>query len=276
MFWRGFLGKRRIKPVQQKRAGGFRRLLNEFTMSMKNNKEHEKLEKAIGYTFAKKSLLQQALIHSSALAEKGLTTFCNSNERMEFLGDSILSVIVSRHLYRNLPQKPEGELTKLRANLICEEALYKYAIKLELGSLLIMSKGEENSGGRERKSILSDAFEALIAAVYLDSCERGVDALECAADFVVPFLPTKEALEGGKVKFHIGDYKTALQEIIQKDPNVVIEYEIVGEHGEAHCKTFEASVKIDDEITGIGSGSTKKEAEQQSAKAALIKLGADI
>ena len=215
-------------------------------------------ESVIAYTFKNKTLLKQALTHSSAGGG-----ICN--ERMEFLGDSVLSVVVSKYLYDSLRNQPEGYLTKLRANLVCEEALYKYAKKIELGERLIMGKGEENTGGRDRKSILSDAFEALIAAIYLDS------GLTAARAFIVPFLPDKAALSSEKLI--TGDYKTALQEIIQQNPDSTIVYELTGESGSAHEKVFFASVVINGKIEGSGSGRSKKESQQQAARAALIKLG---
>jgi len=215
-------------------------------------------EKLIGYTFKDKMLLRQALTHSSAVGSA-------ANERMEFLGDSVLSVVVSKYLYDNLQNETEGYLTKLRANLVCEEALYKYAKKLGLGEWLLMGKGEENTGGRQRRSILSDAFEALIAAIYLDS------GLSAAKAFIVPFLPDKKTLKTGKLI--TGDYKTSLQEIIQQDPSNTIAYELTGEEGSAHEKIFFANVVVNGAVKGSGSGRSKKESQQQAAKAALIKMG---
>jgi len=216
------------------------------------------IEKQINYTFKNKTLLEQALTHSSA----GNSV---TNERMEFLGDSVLSVVVSKYLYDNLKNKPEGYLTKLRANLVCENALYKNAKKIDLGEHLIMGKGEELSGGRDRKSILSDAFEALIAAIYLDS------GLTEAKKFIIPFLPDKVTLKSGKLI--TGDYKTALQEIVQQNPDSTIEYDEVDEVGLAHEKVFTANVLINGAVEGSGSGKSKKESQQMAARAALIKMG---
>jgi ribonuclease-3 len=219
------------------------------------------LENIIGYTFKDTLLLKQALTHSSAVGG-----ICN--ERMEFLGDSILSVVVSEYLYHNLPNKAEGVLTKLRANLVCEEALYKYACKIELGARLTMGKGEEKAGGRNRKSVLSDAFEALIAAVYLDSKDSG---LEKVRGFITPFLPDKKTLANGK--FISGDYKTVLQELIQQNPGDVIAYVATNETGAEHEKVFFSSVTVNGKIAGTGSGRSKKESQQMAAKTALVKMG---
>ena len=218
------------------------------------------IEKQINYNFKNKKLLEQALTHSSA----GNSV---TNERMEFLGDSVLSLVVSKYLYDNLKNKPEGYLTKLRANLVCEGALYKNAKKIDLGERLIMGKGEELSGGRDRKSILSDAFEALIAAIYLDS------GLTEAKKFIIPFLPDKAALKSGKLI--TGDYKTALQEIVQQNPDSIIVYDEVDEVGLAHEKIFTANVIINGIVEGSGSGKSKKESQQMAARAALIKMGYD-
>jgi ribonuclease-3 len=212
-------------------------------------------EETIGYTFKNKTLLKQALTHSSA--DSGIC-----NERMEFLGDSVLSLVVSKYLYDNLPDSPEGRLTKLRANLVCEEALYKYAKKIGLGTKIIMGNGEERTGGRNRKSILSDAFEALIAAIYLDS-----GMTDCGA-FITPFLPDKKELKAGKLVNK--DYKTALQELVQKNPNGTIQYLLTGESGCDHEKIFFSDVLVNGAVKGSGSGKSKKKSQQQAAKAALI------
>ncbi|MCL1865934.1 MAG: ribonuclease III [Oscillospiraceae bacterium] len=223
-------------------------------------------EKIINYTFKDKSLLKQALTHSSFINSGGI-----ANERMEFLGDSVLSVVVSKYLYDNLKSQPEGFLTKLRANLVCEDALYGYAKKIGLGQRIAMGKGEENTGGRDRKSILSDAFEALIAAVYLDSCGDN-DDLEGVRGFIIPFLPNKASLK--VIKPLPRDYKTALQELVQQNPSNTICYEQSGEAGSAHEKVFFADVLINGQVEGSGRGKSKKESQQQAAKAALIKRGA--
>ncbi|MCL1903567.1 MAG: ribonuclease III [Oscillospiraceae bacterium] len=224
----------------------------------------KKFEEIIGYTFKNKKLLEQALTHSSSETSNG--GICN--ERMEFLGDSVLSVVVSKYLYDNLKKKPEGYLTKLRSNFVCEDALYRYAKSINLGELLIMGKGEERTGGRDRKSILSDAFEALIAAIYLDS------GLTASTAFIIPFLPDKQTLKSSKLI--TGDYKTMLQEIVQQNPENTIKYELTGEEGSAHNKLFFADVIINGRVVGSGKGKSKKESQQRAAKAALLKMGSSI
>jgi len=211
------------------------------------------------HNFKNKKLLKDALTHSSYPGSKG------GNERLEFLGDSVLSVVVSKRLFEELPEKTEGYLTKLRARLICESALYEYAKSIDLGEYLLLGKGEELSGGRQRKSLLADAFEAVIAAVYLDG------GLEAATAFILPFLPDKAALKSGKLIN--GDYKTMLQEIVQRNPEDKISYQNVEQSGEAHNRTFTTNVLLNGNLMGSGSGASKKESEQAAARAALIRLG---
>ena len=217
------------------------------------------LEKKIGYKFKERAFLEEALTHSSYVNGKH-----NSNERLEFLGDSVLSVVVSKHLFTKL-DVPEGRLTKIRAKLVCEDTLYGFAKRIDLGSYIKLGKGEENTGGRFRKSILADAFEALIAAIYLDG------GLENASSFVLGFLPPIETIKDGKLIF--GDYKTSLQEVIQQNPEEHVTYEISGESGEAHHRTFTANVLLNGQVIGSGHGSSKKEAEQAAAKEALSLMG---
>lgn len=219
------------------------------------------LEKKIGYNFKNKSLLKEALTHSSFV--NGDHNRCN--ERLEFLGDSVLSVTVSQHLFENLKTSPEGELTKLRAALVCESSLFDFARQIDLGDHLYLGKGEENTGGRDRRSILADSFEAVIAAIYLDS------GLEEARNFVLKFIPSVSELKSGKLLF--GDYKTLLQEIIQRNPEENVYYEIVGENGEAHNKVFVSNVMLNGQKIGSGDGKSKKEAEQSAAKSALRLMG---
>ncbi len=218
-------------------------------------------EERIGYKFKNPALLKEALTHSSYVNGKNH----HSNERLEFLGDSVLSVVVSKYLFENLRDKPEGQLTKLRASVVCEHALYPFAEKIRLGEEIYLGKGEENTGGRHRRSILADAFEALIAAIYLDG---GLDA---ARDFILPFMPSLEVLRSGKLL--IGDYKTILQEIIQQNPEEKVVYEMAGESGAAHNRTFTANVLLNGQIIGTGTGGSKQEAEQNAAKEAVILLG---
>lgn len=218
-------------------------------------------EERIGHSFENPALLSEALTHSSFVNGKNH----HSNERLEFLGDSVLSVVVSKYLFENLSGSPEGELTKLRSKLVCEQALYSFAKKIGLGEEIKLGKGEENTGGRDRKSILADAFEAVIAAIYLDG------GLEAARGFILPFIPSVDVLKSGKLL--IGDFKTILQEIIQQNPEEKVAYEISDESGAAHNKTFVANVLLNGQIIGTGAGNSKKEAEQAAAKEAISLMG---
>lgn len=191
-----------------------------------------------------------------------------SNERLEFLGDSVLQITVSQYLFTNMTTVPEGGLTKLRASIVCENSLYNFANRIELGKYILLGKGEEMTGGRTRRSILADAFEAMIAAVYLDG---GMDA---AMAMIMRFVPSIEALKSGKVR--LGDYKTVLQEIIQKNPEEKISYEVVESSGEQHKKHFTAQVLLNGQVIGSGSGLSKKEAEQEAAKEAVSLMGYDV
>lgn len=219
------------------------------------------VENKIGYYFKNKGLLIEALTHSSFV--NGDHNRCN--ERLEFLGDSVLSLTVSQHLFENLKTFSEGDLTKLRAALVCESSLYDFAKKIDLGDYLFLGRGEQNTGGRDRRSILADAFEAVIAAICLDG------GLESARSFVLKFLPSVDELKSGKLLF--GDYKTILQEIIQRNPEENVHYEIVGENGEAHNRVFISNVMLNGQKIGSGEGKSKKEAEQAAAKAALRLMG---
>lgn len=216
-------------------------------------------EKKIGYNYKNISYLEEALTHSSYVNGKS-----NSNERLEFLGDSVLSVVVSRYLFESL-DVPEGKLTKIRSRLVCEDSLYDFAKRIDLGASIKLGKGEENTGGRDRRSILADAFEALIASIYLDG------GIEPAKEFIMKFIPSVEVLKSGKLMF--GDYKTVLQEIIQQNPEERIVYQISGEQGAAHEKTFTANVLLNGQVIGTGSGKSKKEAEQAAAKEAISLMG---
>ncbi len=219
------------------------------------------LERNMGYEFKNPLLLKTALTHSSYANEAGKGT--KYNERLEFLGDSVLSVIVSEYLFEAFPNMPEGELTKLRASLVCEKSLAKFSQKLSVGEFLLLGNGEENSGGRTRPSILADAFEAILAALYLDS------DMECAREFVLEFV--KGALKEAKPSFK--DYKTMLQEIIQQNREESVKYHLVGESGPDHDKRFIVEVHLNSNVIGHGEGRSKKEAEQQAAKEALELMG---
>lgn len=220
-----------------------------------------KLEQNMGYEFKDSTLLKTALTHSSYANEAGKGT--KYNERLEFLGDSVLSLIVSEYLFEAFPKMPEGELTKLRASLVCEKSLAKFSQKLEVGEFLLLGNGEEISGGRTRPSILADAFEALLAALYLDS------DMERAKEYVLEFV--KEALKESKPSFK--DYKTMLQEIIQQNREETVRYHLVGEYGPDHDKRFVVEVHLNSNVIGHGEGKSKKEAEQQAAKEALELMG---
>ncbi len=219
------------------------------------------LEAAIGYQFHNISLLQNALAHSSYANERwhdGL----KSNERLEFLGDSVLGMLVADYLYRNFPDRPEGELTRMRADMVCEKTLAKVARQLHLGDHLLLGNGEERFGGRGRDSILADAVESVIAACYLDG------GMAAAVDFVKKFILVNVPV----TKLQNADYKTALQELVQQKKNQTIVYTLVGEQGPDHDKQFLVELTINGKLMGTGSGSSKKRAEQAAAKAALEKL----
>ena len=221
------------------------------------------LENNIGYHFNNKDLLKEALTHSS-YANEHKAQKIKYNERLEFLGDAVLSIVVSDYIFKNCPELPEGELTKLRASLVCEKSLFKFAKMINLGSFLVLSKGERNNGGSNRPSILSDAFEALIAAIYIDG------GMECAAKHILNFvIPEIKNSKQKKIK----DYKTTLQEIIQKNPGEQLEYVLVNESGPDHNKHFVVEVHLNSNVIGKGGGRSKKEAEQQAAREALELMG---
>ena len=218
------------------------------------------LEEKLGYRFHDRGLLEHAMTHSSYANEhrgQGLT----SNERLEFLGDSVLGVVVAEHLFATHPGMPEGELTRTRAALECEGSLYEVAKGLELGRYLRLGKGEDAGGGRNRPSILADATEAMLAAVYLDG---GMAAVRPIIQALILNKEQEKAVDR--------DYKTALQELIQRTPGQTVSYRLVEESGPDHCRSFLMEASVGEDVTGRGSGRTKKEAEQMAAKAALEKL----
>lgn len=221
------------------------------------------LEKRLGYAFKNPKLLETALTHSSFSNERQAGGLCN--ERLEFLGDSVLGFITAEYFYNNFNHLPEGVMTKLRAATVCEKALHGFSLELGLGDELRLSKGELLTGGRRRASILADAFEAVVAAIYLDG------GIEQAKNFVLPFISS--AANDAPV---ISDYKTALQEIIQKNHDEHIAYVLVGESGPDHNKCFEVEVHLNSNIIGIGKGKSKKIAEQQAAKKALELMGVKV
>lgn len=222
----------------------------------------KELQEAIGYSFHNPELLTEAMTHSSYAHEqhKGM----KYNERLEFLGDAVLSIVVSDYIYKHCPELPEGELTKLRASLVCEKSLFDFAKQIDLGSYLRLSNGERRNGGAKRPSIVSDAFEALIAAIYLDG------GMEAARKHILRFvIPEIEQHKNRSFK----DYKTALQEIIQKNPGEKLEYRLVGSSGPDHDKHFKVEVCLNSNVIGKGGGRSKKEAEQQAAREALELMG---
>ena len=219
------------------------------------------LEHAIGYRFDNISLLQNALAHSSYANERWHNSLM-SNERLEFLGDSILGMLVAEHLYRNFPDRPEGELTRMRADMVCETSLAAIADRIDLGSHLLLGHGEEQGGGRNRASILADAVESVIAACFLDG---GMEAARTFVDrFVLTHVPVKQMTNK--------DYKTALQELVQQQKNQVLTYALVGESGPDHNKQFQVQVSLNGTPVGQGEGSSKKRAEQDAARVALEQL----
>lgn len=220
-------------------------------------------QEKINYQFNNENLLLTALTHSSYANECGGAY----NERLEFLGDSVLGMITAEYFFSQNKKVPEGELTKLRAATVCEKSLFGFAKEIDLGSYILLGKGEMNTGGRERPSILSDAFEAVIAAIYLDG---GMDK---AREFVLRFVKDSVAHKNTEV---FKDYKTILQEIIQRNPEERLEYVLTGESGPAHDKVFEMEIHLNSNCIGKGSGHSKKLAEQAAAGEALKLMGVEV
>lgn len=219
------------------------------------------LETAIGYRFNNLTLLQNALAHSSYANERWHDSL-KSNERLEFLGDSILGMVVAEYLYRSFPDRPEGELTRMRADMVCETSLAAVADKIGLGGHLMLGHGEERFGGRHRASILADAVESVIAACFLDG------GMEAARGFITRFILTEVPVK----QMHNADYKTALQELVQQKKDQVLTYELTGESGPDHDKQFQVRVLLNGSPIGKGIGRSKKRAEQDAAHNALNKL----
>ena len=219
------------------------------------------LETAIGYRFSNITLLQNALTHSSYANERWHDSLM-SNERLEFLGDSILGMVVAEFLYKSFPDRPEGELTRMRADMVCETSLAGVAAQIGLGKHLLLGHGEEQGGGRVRASTLADAVESVIAASFLDG------GMEAAEQFIRKFILCNVP----QGKLHNADYKTALQELVQQKKNQVLTYVLTGESGPDHDKEFYVDVLLNGEVVGHGTGSSKKRAEQDAARAAIEAL----
>lgn len=221
------------------------------------------LEEALGYRFRNDALLREALRHSSYANEhRGEEAI--SNERLEFLGDSVLGFVTAEFLFQRHPDAPEGELTRIRARLVCEESLHEVARRLELGRFLSLGRGEEAGGGRERASILADATEAIIAAVYLDGGTEAARAL-------IRRVLLDDAHEARAMEARV-DYKTSLQEYVQRTPGQTLHYRLTGEEGPDHAKVFTITVYLNEAVVGSGVGRSKKEAEQNAARSALEAL----
>ena len=221
-----------------------------------------KLEEKINYSFKNIKLLERALSHSSYANENKLMG--GSNERLEFLGDAVLSIVVSEHIFKHYSHLPEGDLTRIRASLVCEKALSGFAEEIELGDALLLGRGEQLNGGRKRPSILCDAFEAVIAAIYLDG------GIEPASKFILRFVE-RELKNHNKGVFI--DYKTTLQEVIQRNREEHLSYILVDESGPDHNKLFKVEVHLNSNVIGSGVGKSKKQAEQMAAKQALGLMG---
>ena len=220
----------------------------------------ELFEQKINYEFKNKEYILEALTHSSYSNENKNYPF---NERLEFLGDSVLSIVISDYLFKKETKLPEGELTKIRANIVCEESLSEVSKNIHLGKYMLLGKGEEATGGRERISILADALEAVIAAIYLDG------GIKCAREFI---LTNMEKIINDSIKRKIfRDYKTCLQEVLQSNGENNIWYKLIEEKGPDHNKRFVMEVGINDTVLGVGEGKSKKDAEQVAAKCALDK-----
>ncbi|UTE75363.1 ribonuclease III [Rossellomorea sp. KS-H15a] len=228
----------------------------------KNDLKFKTFQNQMGIQFKDEKLLKQAFTHSSYVNEHRRKPY-EDNERLEFLGDAVLELTVSQFLFKKYPMMSEGELTKLRAAIVCEPSLVKFSIELNFGELILLGKGEEMTGGRERPALLADVFEAFIGAVYLD---QGLETVISVLEKVVYPKINVGAFS------HVMDYKSQLQELVQRGSAGMIEYSILEESGPAHNRQFISRVSLNDEELGIGNGRSKKEAEQKAAQKALEKL----
>jgi ribonuclease-3 len=234
---------------------------------MSQEKDLALLEEQIGYVFKDKTLLQTALTHSSFYNEnRKKANITASNERLEFLGDTVLGIVISEYLFRSFSESDEGVLTQIRQRLVCESALASASRRISLGDYLFLGKGDDLGGARNRNSVLADALEALIAAVYLDSADVGLPT----AKNLILFL-MKNQLENCYSNY--GDYKTQLQQLVEQDGNEILYYEVIEETGPAHERVFTVAAKLNSNTIGTGEGHTKREAEQKAAREALLLFG---
>ena len=240
--------------------------MREITLSKGRRDKLEAFCQSLGIKMNDYHLLDLALTHTSFAHETAICPRNHHNERLEFLGDSVLSLVVSTYMYNNFGRYDEGKMTKLRAQVVCETSLYRLAVQMHIGDYLRLGHGEMTTGGRERPSILADAFEAVLGAYYLDQ------GYEAARKYVLGLMQQEiDAVCNGMVM--LGDYKSMLQEYVQQDsPNADITYEIIGFEGPEHNRTFKAAVNLDGRRMGEGTGRTKKEAEQQAAHEAMQRL----
>ena len=229
----------------------------------------ENLQSKIGYQFHNAQLLERAITHSSFAFETGERNHhLHCNERLEFLGDAVLSLLSSEFLYRRYPALSEGELSRMRSTIVCESALASYAEQIDLGAFLLFGKGESAGGGAKKPAILADAFEAILAAIYLDASSDGMRAAEC---FLTPFLSkAADELSPGRI-----DSKSLLQVFLQKDGDLPPEYRVVAENGPDHAKVFTVEVFLDSNRIGVGTGTSKRIAEREAAADALRLFGVD-
>lgn len=227
------------------------------------------LEEALGYTFKNKALLQEALTHSSYSNElKAKKQICRCNERLEFMGDAVLSAVVSEYLFKKFPDMPEGELSTMRAALVQSQALASYSRSFGVGDFLYLGHGEEKNNGRNRQSTLENVFEAIVAAIYLDAGECGFDEVK---KLVLPII--KAQLDDSNFALNHTDAKTELQQLIQQTEGDFLEYKVVSESGPDHNKTFTVSAMLNSNVIGTGEGRSKREAEQSAAREALKLFG---
>ncbi|WP_209122418.1 ribonuclease III [Alkalihalobacillus sp. BA299] len=242
--------------------GDRKRHARRLTLSLKQKEKFDALLKKIGLEFQNNKLLIQAFTHSSYVNEHRISS-SQDNERLEFLGDAVLELAVSQYLYKKFDTMSEGDMTKLRAAIVCEASLANLANELSFGELVLLGKGEEMTGGRQRPALLADVFESFIGSLYLD---QGLDAVYCFLDKTI-----YPKINDGAFS-HMMDFKSQLQEFVQRDNIGQIHYEIVQERGPAHSREFVSEVLLNEQILGVGVGRSKKEAEQHAAQQALLKL----